>query len=811
MNRGTSQKTRVNHEKNSSNSRPAIAAPRLAGKKVHFAGKFPYGAKDRLAAMAEAQQGKIVEELDHSVDFLVLQDIAGGKTVQKKASALNASGAAVQTIDADAFEKLVEPTPDEVLTLIRGGKSFAGVLARALGSSGAHFYHYGQALQPRFTFTGEDFTGLNLEGFHFGQIAFEQCSFANCDLTNGHFWWTKRCDFSRAKGGTVTFGDIAGSKLVSAEISSAQFQGDIASTDFTGAKLNGAAFMRHLWGPAGPRQLNTAECVFTFASLAQAKFVNISLISPDFSGADCSGAIFDSCTASNASFGKSVLRGTSFLGCTLSGADFSGADCRKVNLADSDLTAARFDGADLAECNFRGATLHGVDLSKAKNYKPEALAVGAVGPALRELDKLFSGARRIHLKFQVKGEGSEEGHEIGIDSAGLAHGWGLSIPQALSGSRFSRTPGRTASDAMLLLANRLANYQVRYETVDVDSTKSPTSGKALRDLVINGISEAFAQPIPAAEQLAADTKTYRDGIKEKGAAARAQREEYKRRQEELKKRNLKKVEKTIAKEVGKITDIATFLKALELRADKSKIDKATKMLKAERFQLFNDVTETHLNGVVKSQTDPDLVYACRIESGGGYACCTQNLNICGGLRGSICKHLLVLIIGLVKAGELDPSTIDGWIAKTHDTKPELNKETMGEIFIQYKGAEAGEVDWRPTRNRAGRLLRGVTPHSQQQIHGRMTTILPEFDELRVGIERLRSLLETLVVRGCARAGAMNCRNCSRSPNIWSRPARDTWLRFFRRCTHKSRKTSGDPHVRCWKHRFPCACWSGFSR
>ena len=137
-------------------------------------------------------------------------------------------------------------------------------------------------------------------------------------------------------------------------------------------------------------------------------------------------------------------------------------------------------------------------------------------------------------------------------------------------------------------------------------------------------------------------------------------------------------------------------RALELRADKSKIDKATKMLKAERFKLFNDITDTHLAGVIKSQTDPELVYACRIESDGQYACCTQNLNICGGLRGSICKHLLVLIIGLVKAGELDPGAIDAWVAKTHDTKPELNKETMGEIFIKYKGAEAGEVDWRPT-------------------------------------------------------------------------------------------------------------------
>jgi hypothetical protein len=58
--------------------------------------------------------------------------------------------------------------------------------------------------------------------------------------------------------------------------------------------------------------------------------------------------------------------------------------------------------------------------------------------------------------------------------------------------------------------------------------------------------------------------------------------------------------------------------------------------------------------------------------------------------------LLVLIIGLVQAGELDPSTIDAWIAKTHDVKPELDKEIMGAIFIKYKGAEAGEVDWRPT-------------------------------------------------------------------------------------------------------------------
>ncbi|MHB8898287.1 MAG: hypothetical protein ACYC6Y_06030 [Thermoguttaceae bacterium] len=29
-------------------------------------------------------------------------------------------------------------------------------------------------------------------------------------------------------------------------------------------------------------------------------------------------------------------------------------------------------------------------------------------------------------------------------------------------------------------------------------------------------------------------------------------------------------------------------------------------------------------------------------------------------------------------------------------KPELDKDVMSETFLRYKGAEAGEIDWRPT-------------------------------------------------------------------------------------------------------------------
>jgi len=89
------------------------------------------------------------------------------------------------------------------------------------------------------------------------------------------------------------------------------------------------------------------------------------------------------------------------------------------------------------------------------------------------------------------------------------------------------------------------------------------------------------------------------------------------------------------------------------------------------------------------------VYSCRLASDGTFACCTQNLNSCGGLRGALCKHLLVLIIGMTKGGELDATTVNQWIQASRYKKPTLDKDGMTETLLRYKGAEAGEVDWRP--------------------------------------------------------------------------------------------------------------------
>jgi hypothetical protein len=151
----------------------------------------------------------------------------------------------------------------------------------------------------------------------------------------------------------------------------------------------------------------------------------------------------------------------------------------------------------------------------------------------------------------------------------------------------------------------------------------------------------------------------------------------------------------------KLIDWAGFSERLAATVDRSKLAKALTMLRSERFRLFADLQPDHVIGVVGSQSSAKRVYSCRLESHGKYACCTQNLITCVVSHGSPCKHLLVLVLGLVKAGELDPVVALEWLdaACRRGVEPGANtpdKDAMAATFLRYKGVQAGEVDWRPT-------------------------------------------------------------------------------------------------------------------
>ncbi|HEY2585333.1 MAG TPA: pentapeptide repeat-containing protein [Tepidisphaeraceae bacterium] len=665
---------------------------RLLGQTICFSGKFGWGVQDRLQKLAEAQQGLVVETLDASVNLLVLPDLNSGKTVQKKAASLNAKGASIQVIDADDFEKRVTPDLAEFIALLHSGPSAREVIAKIFSTIRPHASL--GAVQPAFLIASESFADHNLSGFELGHISFIDCRFDGAKLDGARFGSVERCSFVRSDCSNATFGNILSCDFADASLVCAEVYGNLKETSIAGARADGLNVFGY---PAGSRTVE--KSVFRGASLDCARFHRIKFSAADFEGAILSSSVFDDCNLSNGNFRSAKLSGANLTGCDLKGADFSNADLTRSNLADADLTEANVRGANLADAHLRDAVLNNVDFSTAKGYDPVAAQGGSAGPAMTQLDSVTATAKRIQIAFHVDGGTSKAANnsEIQIDSAGLQYGWGVRLPNSVAAPIYRRTRGgKQMSDALLEAARAVGSLPVRFETIEVNTTKSPLKANELRQVVIDAVAEAFRQRPPEKEKRAELTKAWREQRREADAVDRERREAARKLQEQQEAERKRQIEQTVRKAVGKVTDIATFLKALELRADKQKIDKATKMLKASGFQLFNDLTAEHLLGVVKSQTDPDLVYACRIDHEGHYACCTQNLNICGGLRGSICKHLLVLIIGLVKAGELDPAAIDGWVAKTHDTKPELDKEAMGEIFIRYKGAEAGEVDWRPT-------------------------------------------------------------------------------------------------------------------
>jgi uncharacterized protein YjbI with pentapeptide repeats len=669
---------------------------RLAGKRVLFSGKFDWGEEKRLKGRAEAQGATLAKALDSKLDYLVFPDATTGKTVRQKAQSLISTGATIHVTDAAGFLKLVEPTAEELLGLIRaGGKANAELFDKVRG--GGAVRHVLQAkTAPRHTFAGESFEGADLSGFDFDDIAFEKCGFAGAKLDGTGFDVTHACDFANATGSNPTFKDATGSRLAGVKFKGASFEGPIAGADFSGAEIADCTF--YPWyaaiGFRAPlKKASVAGVVFRGARLSKCEFDDLVLSEPDFSGADVSGCQFKGAELKKADFRGAVLKDAVLFGCKLPDGDFTKADLRGANLGEADLSRCKFAGADLTGCNLRGAKLDGADLANAWGYGGTTAAAGSVGPSLKALDALGQKVGRLSVLFRLDDKAIAE--EVGVVGASK---WGFHprAPYAMSLQTWNGRNKVPFSDAMMKLANAIGHRAVRYETVKVSTTKSPKPPKEVRELALEAITEAFAQPRPVDDALAAATKAYREQENKKADAQKKKNAATVKAAEQKEQAARAKALAEITKAAGQVKDFDSFMKAIVVRTDKEKVGKATKMLKASGFQLFNDVAETHLLGVVKSQTDPDLVYACRVDHEGHYACCTQNLNVCGGLRGSICKHLLVLIIGLVKAGQLDPATIDGWVAKTHGVKPELDKEVMGDIFIRYKGAEAGDVDWRPT-------------------------------------------------------------------------------------------------------------------
>jgi uncharacterized protein YjbI with pentapeptide repeats len=777
---------------------------KLEGKSVYLAGKH-WGSDHRVLKLVKAEGGMLVDELTDKTDIMVL-GYAAVANPQKKATKLNAQGAAIQVLSLADFDKSVLPTSDEAETLLKGGEIDRWNL---LCSREFRWNPSGSPTIVRHV----DFRGAKLAGACL--VGFDGCDFRDADLSRCQLELTK-CDLTDARLDKTQV-----ESLVECEGSNLDFRKcAVEGSEFIKSNLTGAVFA------GGRRELQFTECNLDGADFS--KFVGVNL--------DC---VFKGCSLKNADFSGSRFERADFTKSDLTGANF-----RSANLSMAKLSGAVVEGADFTDAVLIAAEIDGVDFSKAKGYDPaQTQPKGTAGPAVAEFLKAAGQADQISTSVSVV-DGSDS-HQLAMT---VGRQWAYCSDNA--GLWLHSNPSKSPTAIWTTLAAKWQNATPEFGTLAVRASKSQTPSKELKKLALAAWSELFGVEAPSEDELKqaaqankakksetadewakvlksgpkgverwnADSQNLSkslakvadidlagaklEGLKLHGVAwknaklvganlsdsdlsgcdfrggdfsnasfrqasvtfgglsetklaganffhanlsgaalkradctnadfAGARMQGADLSGADLTGANLaaavldrvsydehtrwpKKFKPTLemiwkgpgtspaahalvqsTNPKGKL-DIDQFMKRLEELTDAGKLDKALKMLKADRFRLYAQVEDDHFVGVVKSQGDPDLVYSCRLNSDGTYACCTQNLNICGGLRGSLCKHLLVLIVGLSKGGDLDPNAIDTWIRLSKTNKPALDKDQMSETFLRYKGAEAGEVDWRPT-------------------------------------------------------------------------------------------------------------------
>lgn len=127
-----------------------------------------------------------------------------------------------------------------------------------------------------------------------------------------------------------------------------------------------------------------------------------------------------------------------------------------------------------------------------------------------------------------------------------------------------------------------------------------------------------------------------------------------------------------------------------------RIDKAISMFKKEVNLLYIEKDNESLKAVIKSQTHPDkLDYAINLTNKGEFFCGTQNLFPCGGLRGKICKHIILALFAAIKSNQGTPDELISWVDKTKTRKPIFDKPQATRIFLRYQNALDGKIEWRP--------------------------------------------------------------------------------------------------------------------
>ena len=669
----------------------------LRGRVYHLSQRQKWNGADEFEVSLELLGAGLAAALDSGVTHLVTADGTLNKTTQKKVDGLVKKGAAIEVVSSHELYEHVSLPPQLVGQLLQGGEEGQAQLFAVLDS-----YRYDH---PTLEIEPKNLRGLNWSHRGFANFKLHDLDLRDAVLPGALLFDAERSVFDSAKLVSVSISGPSDCSFKDADLNNSSIRGECEGSTFEGANLQKCSLYTHVCSsrPDSPP-------VFRAVQFDGGKVSSIDWEGVDFSACSAVGSTWTEVDAPSIQLAGADLTGAKLTDVNFSKANLTNAVLRNARLIDVDLRKANLEGAD-----FTGATLVGTKIdSKLKKESikglADALAGGPkMGAALTALEAAVTPAKSVVIELLLREESDDPGvpdlakehSSMKLDLSNASYGMRVYHLARRVGQAYLSDHTNTFSEGFRRCVMYFLHAEVCFETITVKVSKSPTPGPEIRELAIAALAEAFGKEPPPEAELKKLTKAYRAKVKALKEAELAQR---KKETEAWEKEYAVRQEKEQQAEraarpqpAKKVKDLETFVAALDVRADAGRIKNAKKMLKGSGFELFHDISDPNrVLGVIKSQSDDSLVYGVKLDATGEFSCCTQNLRPCGGLRGALCKHHLVLLLGLVQAGVLKAATVDQWIEKSLDHAPELDKDEMGDVFLKFKGAEAGEIDWRPT-------------------------------------------------------------------------------------------------------------------
>ncbi|HEY4261779.1 MAG TPA: pentapeptide repeat-containing protein, partial [Schlesneria sp.] len=475
-------------------------ALKLAGQSILFAGRFEKWGQltlELLQTFVRLEGGTVADTLNASVSLLVLKEVTGTSSHEKKATLLNTKGASIAVIDADQLRTMLVPTEAEVHAMIQAGPEGYKLLRHRVDAAKFNEYSFRQGGKQRpYTLTKASLRGQNIKDAPLWCMDLEEV-----DLTN--------TTVQTESNESYEIGNTRRSKLDGATIH-APFA-DLIECSCRGADLSNSwvGFL-----------MNKSRCSsdFTKAKLVRFHFMNTDMTDSKFDKADLTDAEFDETDASKVSFREACLKSITTEKASFSGADFTKADLSEAellgaNLRDCNFTKAKLRGARLMGAQFQGACVDGADFTGANVAQADftgvdlSKAIGlvlttkqfSIGPKLKELSDIAKKATSFETTMEVKAP--QETLRLKAENRWKSPeaSWSRELwADTLSDWEQST---KSVADAIVAVVAQWPDATACPHTVQASGKKTGLTNRKLTQLAMEAWCETYGAPCPTVEEL----------------------------------------------------------------------------------------------------------------------------------------------------------------------------------------------------------------------------------------------------------------------------------------------------------------------